>query len=1254
MNKELLLKKIFLYFVVLSVSFSTFAQTPYNIVMNLYGDTDTQMSFNWFCDPGVTNGKVEIIGVNPVTATCTQYSGFTRNEAVVTGLSPNTTYSFKVCNNNTCSTTGTFTTAKAKGNKDPFSFVYITDSQDGNLQNNVTLASQNCPNAKFWIHCGDLVWDDVNSQTELTSKWGVFFTVLQSIFMQKPFAPVLGNHDNRHNHFKHLFKLNSESFDSRGSTYTYIYGDAQFFAINGEQYGDSTYFTDMKTWMQNQINHPQNQNIKWRIVYFHKSTYTGAGDLQNTGYSEKQWRLNITPFLDELNIDLVLYGHDHVYQVIGPVYNKELVAGSVSNVQSAPYDPLKNVSAKKGGIFNVKEGTLYFCNGHIGWYLFYPLPFSSMPGSQSDDIPNYPSLFTGMFGQPGNSTYSNVSVSTENIVITTYEINNGNSQFLDEIKIVKYCEPYTQGKVEYTSNQTLTNTTLIIGEELCIKNNTTATFKNSSLRFHSSAKVVIEPGSKLVIDNTTMTNSCPNALWQGITVMGDLTKPVTTQYQGFVEVKNGGKIENARCGITVKGGASVETSEAHFMNNTVGVLFEPKAAGGTFKLTNFVLNNSYLGESGTSSWGDKRDFVAHLKMQNSGTVNVTGCNFSSTAPSYISLRNRGIDASNTHLIIKEYCPPNAPVLQPMKFCNESFSTKNIFSGFYYAIHFFDFGTLAKLKVRFSHFENNLHSSIYTGGSKYVELFKNKFNVNKPNTFGVYTRESWGFQIEENDFQDKQPSANKETVGIRVINSGSTENEIYRNQYNYLSIAQQFMGRNSSQTFNTGGGGNDEEEQEETDIRGIEPGTGVAQYKKVTGLQSLCNIFKNSEYADMLIGSWGYPADDKNSIRREQGSYANPAGNEFRSNPVLNIDNTLSQHALNYFYDMNDAYAFPNNVSSNVFRIPTPASNGCPAKFGTGGGSGGVTLALEQYITWNREYEFWLGQMLAFEGEVQEEYSTLLEKISYYSGLKDNLYTAIIADTFGDDDEPDVAAINEDLRTIFYYRGSFNDYLSIAETYLAEGNYTDALSMYLKIKNKFVLTLKQEKELEGMQIYMLWLQQLENEGKTIYELTENDLLFLIDFVSLNSGRGATYAKLLLCELYEICLEDESPSYTPPKPKNDDETIKEPEDSYALTAISSKALENITLIPNPTTGEFTINNEQLIINNVEVFDVFGRKVGAKFPSNLLEGWTRSGRGGKEGWQPQADGVVLDISHLASGIYFVKITTEKGVVVKKVVKQ
>jgi hypothetical protein len=49
------------------------------------------------------------------------------------------------------------------------------------------------------------------------------------------------------------------------------------------------------------------------------------------------------------------------------------------------------------------------------------------------------------------------------------------------------------------------------------------------------------------------------------------------------------------------------------------------------------------------------------------------------------------------------------------------------------------------------------------------------------------------------------------------------------------------------------------------------------------------------------------------------------------------------------------------------------------------------------------------------------------------------------------------------------------------------------------------------------------------------------------------------------------------------------------------------------------------------------------GAKFPSNSLEGW-----------QPQADGVVLNIAHLANGIYFLKIQTEKGALTRKVVKQ
>jgi len=82
--------------------------------------------------------------------------------------------------------------------------------------------------------------------------------------------------------------------------------------------------------------------------------------------------------------------------------------------------------------------------------------------------------------------------------------------------------------------------------------------------------------------------------------------------------------------------------------------------------------------------------------------------------------------------------------------------------------------------------------------------------------------------------------------------------------------------------------------------------------------------------------------------------------------------------------------------------------------------------------------------------------------------------------------------------------------------------------------------------------------------------------------------------------------------------------------------------IKLFPNPTTGELRMENGKLKIENVEILDVYGRKVGGKFPSNTLEGW-----------QPQDDGVVIDLTVLQPGIYFVKITTEKGTIIQKIIK-
>jgi len=89
--------------------------------------------------------------------------------------------------------------------------------------------------------------------------------------------------------------------------------------------------------------------------------------------------------------------------------------------------------------------------------------------------------------------------------------------------------------------------------------------------------------------------------------------------------------------------------------------------------------------------------------------------------------------------------------------------------------------------------------------------------------------------------------------------------------------------------------------------------------------------------------------------------------------------------------------------------------------------------------------------------------------------------------------------------------------------------------------------------------------------------------------------------------------------------------------------------ITIYPNPTTGELTISPagggkgvEQLSINSVEIFDIYGKCHLSLVTRHETLVTCHSSR------------VTINISHLHTGIYFVKTSTKAGIVVKKVVKQ
>ena len=566
--KEKIFFGIFLWVSVLLVGFSAFSQTPYNIVMNIYDDPKTEMAFNWFTTSNSTGEQVQVaIGVTTNFTspfkTLLAISEENVHKAVVTGLSPGTTYSFRLGKNGAWSDIGTFTTAP--NNKAPFSFIYVTDSQIDYqenptfpkledhvlLQNNANEALTQYPNANFWLHCGDLMQENQYNMSQTPDRWKNFFSLQQNMFLKKPFAPIIGNHDLESgvDNFKRHFNIASAQFDSHGSTYTFIYGDAQFFGINSEWLGSNltNYIANLSVWMRNEISaHP---NIKWRIVYFHQSAYRGNEQHSSEG---TLWRHAIVPLFDELNIDIAFFGHDHLYQVIGPVFNNYTIPGSVTDVQQDTQVHPYNTTSKKGGIFNVSEGTLYFNNSSFGNFLNRALSDDQMPDSACTDLPHYFSLFTGMLGQGGNtvndhnynSFYSNVMVYTDSIVITTHKVPHGikTSLFLDEIKIIK--QPINFPDIVINTNTVWNSDTLFWGNIIVQPNATLTLNSNCTLKMNTGKKIIVEPDAKLVVNGGTITNARANKLWEGIVVKGTTANPQDEQTQGSVILTNA-TIENA-------------------------------------------------------------------------------------------------------------------------------------------------------------------------------------------------------------------------------------------------------------------------------------------------------------------------------------------------------------------------------------------------------------------------------------------------------------------------------------------------------------------------------------------------------------------------------------------------------------------------------------------------------------------------------------------------------------------------------------
>ncbi len=421
-------------------------EQPYCIVATINGDPRTQMAFCWFTNEGVTEGVVEItevrnneitrIEASPTTTPPLHYaissSGilkaakidkntafrYVSHKALATGLKPGTEYTYRVGYEGHWSETGHFRTADAEQGE--FSFIYMTDSH---IQNKEYIdAARSCADAvaryekkaRFCVFPGDFVdtGTDNNSEWEW-ERW--FEQVMKPVLRQMPIVPTDGNHDdspllNYSYHFNTDTSFNSTTHirpQFAGINYSFVYGDMLLIAFSmqdfwrGEydiQQGTSEYLErDLGNWFKQQV--AAAPQAKWHVGLVHKNLFSGSGHQHDK--ESPLLRAAMLPVMKECKMDLVLQGHDHCYEVIGPV-----------------------------------DSTLYFIGATCGAKRYEPFTREEMEASKHiHKVENYYDLFSKL-AQPGAPCYTRVTVNKEHITLETFKVlQNGKIELFNTIQL---------------------------------------------------------------------------------------------------------------------------------------------------------------------------------------------------------------------------------------------------------------------------------------------------------------------------------------------------------------------------------------------------------------------------------------------------------------------------------------------------------------------------------------------------------------------------------------------------------------------------------------------------------------------------------------------------------------------------------------------------------------------------------------------------------------------------------------------------
>ena len=393
------------------------------------GSDESERNFIWhsdssigYVDYAVRNGNSFPAEYTSVQTRTSVFNGKTVHRATIFGLENDTEYVYRFRSGNTVSQLKYFGTDPVNH----FNFIFVGDPQLGpsNLGNStekwkktLNTALSMFPETSLLVSAGDQVEESSNA-----SLYTAFLSPAQ--LSSLAMATTIGNHDYDTNFYKNYFnnpntEINGKSYgnSTAGSDYWFTYNNVLFMNINT----CSTKWEEHKEFMQKAI--AANPNVGWKVVITHYNFFGSNSYFINEQIKER--REQFAPIMQELDIDVVLSGHEHVnsraYMING--LTADVSQGKATSVT----DP---------------TGILYLSGGTPSGSKHYTL-------LSADQLPHI------AFNLQDEVTFTNVEVDKNTFRITTYRASDKAVMDTFEIKKVKNAvdtdyENHTHTKADWT------------------------------------------------------------------------------------------------------------------------------------------------------------------------------------------------------------------------------------------------------------------------------------------------------------------------------------------------------------------------------------------------------------------------------------------------------------------------------------------------------------------------------------------------------------------------------------------------------------------------------------------------------------------------------------------------------------------------------------------------------------------------------------------------------------------------------------